>query len=284
MRTLVSLCLPVLITIFFVSGCKKDDSDDVIACFSYSSTEITANEYQFKNCSENAESFLWDFGDGKSSNEKDPKHTFEGPHPFSVTLVAINGRKKDTIIKQIPSEIMVLKPNIYIYPLSPISLSVNITFPLGGSVTKSIPEYNNGWTVSIENNGLINNELNYLFYESKQPDLFQVKKGWCVAKADLKTFFKGNMGLYHFSNSEITDFVEYWIPKLTEYNYYLIYPQTNEDIDKTIQLIFSTKPNHVNRLFYGVTGINENTKIEEPAIVDFKRDGFFVMEWGVFFK
>ena len=152
MKILSPLYLSVLITIFFVSSCKKDDSDDVKACFSYSPTEIAANEYQFKNCSENAESFLWDFGDGKSSNEKDPKHTFEGSYPFSVTLVAIKGRKKDTIVKQVPSEIMVLKPNIYIYPLSPITLSVNITFPLGGSVTTSIPEYNNGWTVNIDNN------------------------------------------------------------------------------------------------------------------------------------
>lgn len=284
MRTLVSLCLPVLITVFLVSNCKKDDSNDVKACFTYSSTGITEKEYQFKNLSENAESFLWDFGDGKTSTERDPKHTFEGQYPFSVTLVAIQGRKKDTIVKPVSSEIMVLKPNIYIYPTRPITFSVNIIFPLGGNVTKSIPEYNNGWNVTIDKNGLINNELNYLFYESKQPDLFQVKKGWCVAQADLKTFFKGNMGLYHFSDSEITDFIEYWIPKLTEYNYYLIYPQTNEIIDKTIQLNFSTKPNHVNRLFYGITGTNVNAKIEEPPIVDFKRDGFFVMEWGVFFK
>jgi hypothetical protein len=285
MRTLLFSILPVFVIAFFVSGCETEDlNNGVKACFNYDVTEISTGEVQFNNCSENAKSYLWDFGDGKTSNEKDPKHIFEGNFPFRVTLIAINGRKTDTTFQYVPAQITVYKPNIYIYPLQSIKLSVNITFPLGGNLVESIPEYNNGWTVNVDSVGMIDQKYNYLFYESEQPDIFQYKKGWCIAQTDLKAFFEKNMGLYNFSNSEMNDFIEYWIPKFVENGYYLIYPQTNDIIDTIIQLKFSIQPNHVNRLFYGIAGINKYTKIEEPSIIRFNRDGFFIMEWGVFIK
>ena len=45
-------------------------------------------------------------------------------------------------INEDTSQVVVKKPNIYIYPTEKINLAVNITFPLGGRVTESIPEYN----------------------------------------------------------------------------------------------------------------------------------------------
>lgn len=275
--------LSVLIAAIIVFGCKKENTD-VKACFSYTVTEIVAGEVQFINCSENATSYLWDFGDGNTSSEKEPKHIFAGSFPFSVSLVAINGSNRATVVNQVTNNIMVYKPNIYIYPLNSINLSVKIEFPQGGNITESIPSYNDGWNVNIDPNGIINSKFNYLFYESLQPNIFQYKKGWCVSKSDLKVFFKKNMGLYNFSDREITDFIEYWIPKLQEYEYYMVYPQTNEIIDNIIKLKFSIQPNNVNRLFYGIVGLNKYTKIEEPSIIQFKRDGLLVMEWGVFIK
>ena len=276
--------LSMLIAAIIVVGCKKEENTAVNACFSYTVTEMVAGEVQFKNCSENATSYLWDFGDGKTSGEKEPKHIFEGSFPFTVSLVAINGSNRATVVNQVTNNIMVFKPNIYIYPLTSINLSVKIEFPQGGNITESIPTYNDGWTVNIDSNGIINSKFNYLFYESLQPNIFQYKKGWCVSKSDLTAFFNKNMGLYNFSDREITDFIEYWIPRLQENEYYMVYPQTNDIIDNIIKLKFSIRPNNVNRLFYGIVGLDKYTKIEEPSIIQFKRDGFFVMEWGVFIK
>ena len=92
------------------------------------------------------------------------------------------------------------------------------------------------------------------------------------------------MALYNFSAIEIADFTDYWIPKLINSEYYMIYPQTNEIIDKVIKLNFSVQPNNINRLFYGIIGVNRCTKIEEPTVKRFNRNGFFIMEWGVFIK
>lgn len=284
MKNLFYLVLLATTSVMFLCGCEKEETFKVKACFSYHATENIAGEVQFNNCSENAQNFMWDFGDSTTSTEKEPKHIFDGNFPFLVSLIAINGNDRDTIILEVNSQIMVYKPNIYIYPINPIKLGLEITFPLGGSITESIPEYNNGWFVNVDSNGIINNKFNYLFYESIQPNIFQYYKGWCIAQADLKTFFEKNMTLYNFSKNEITDFTDYWVPKLIENDYYLIYPQTNEIIDKIIQLNFSIRPNEVNRLFYGIVGINMYTEIEAPPIVKFNRNGFYIMEWGVFIK
>lgn len=279
------LFLLILLYSFF-AGCKKDnvEAPEVKACFGFQPDAINISKVQFENCSENAGSYFWNFGDGATSTEFEPAHVFLGSSPFYVTLIAYNGNKSDTIIRRVIDEIMVFKPNIYIYPLSRAKLCVELSFPMGGNIVESIPEYAEGWCIDVDTKGKINGKYDYLFYESKQPNIFQYEKGWCVSKENLKLFFEKNMTLYNFSTSEIKDFIDYWTPLLTGNNFYCIYPQTNEIIDKIIQLDFSVKPDKINRLFYGVIGTNEFTKLNEPGIQSFDRSGFFVVEWGVFRK
>ena len=235
-----------------LSCCKKDKTEDlnVKACFSTTFDETNDGIVQFTNCSENANSYHWDFGDGKTSEEFEPKHVYSGSIPINVTLTAFNGNNSDMIVKRIYDNITVFKPNIYIYPLLKLQLSVQLSFPLGGNIVESIPEYAKGWNVSIDTNGKINNQYNYLFYESTQPNLFQYEKGWCISRENLKAFFENNMAQYNFSSSEINDFTDYWMPLLTGYNFYCIYPQTNEIINKIIQLNFSVKPDHIHTAYF----------------------------------
>lgn len=278
----------IFLLIATLFSCKKDKIEDetlkVKACFGTTTDIRNDGIVQFANCSENAKSYLWDFGDGKTSEEFAPKHVYSSTFPVNVTLIAFDGNKSDTITKRIYDDIMVYKPNIYIYPLLKSRLCVQISFPLGGNILESIPQYSEGWCVNVDTNGRINEQFDYLFYESKQPNLFQYEKGWCVDRENLKAFFEKNMALYHFSTSEIKDFVDYWIPLLTVDNFYCIYPQTNEIIDKIIQLDFSIKPNRIHRLFYGIVGTNEFKILNEPIIHPFERSGFYVVEWGVFRK
>ena len=266
------------------SSCKKDDIEEpeVKACFGYKPNRPGNGIVQFENCSENAKSYKWDFGDGITSSEFEPTHQFSGPFPYTVILIAYDGNKTDTITKNVLDEIMVYKPNIYIYPQSQTKLCVGLSFPMGGSIVESIPEYDKGWCVEVDTKGKINGKYDYLFYESKQPNIFQYEYGWCVGRENLKSFFEKNMANYNFSIAEIKDFIDYWVPLLTEDNYYCIYPQTNEIIDRIIQLNFSVKPDKIHRLFYGVIGANTFIKLEDPDIKPFDRNGFYIVEWGVF--
>lgn len=178
---------------------------------------------------------------------------------------------------------MVYKPNIYIYPEVETELEVKLNFPKGGNVIASIPAYGNGWQVNVKPGGRIDNKYNYLFYESEQPDVWQRTEGWCVAKSELKDFFERNLANWGFAGREITDFTDYWIPRLDEAAYYAIYPQHSDIIKEVIELQLSQEPDHILRLFYVIEKANTPlTTLEEPMIpCEFNRNGFLVTEWGV---
>jgi hypothetical protein len=179
---------------------------------------------------------------------------------------------------------VLMKPNIYLYPTERSQISINLSFPLGGKIITSIPAYGNGWIVDVDTAGIINNNYEYLFYESKQPDVWQLNRGWVIKRSDLETFFKDNMLKYGFYGREIKDFLDYWIPRLIEFEYYEIYPQESNIIEKAVKLEISKTPENVLRLFYLIKGVNSdsNGKIILPGDnVKFIRKGFCATEWGL---
>ena len=179
------------------------------------------------------------------------------------------------------------KPNIYLYPAERSKLSINLSFPLGGKVITSIPAYENGWTLDVDTSGIINNHYEYLFYESKQPDVWQLNEGWIIKRSELGPFFKDNLLKHGFYGKEIKDFVDYWIPRLTDFEYYEIYPQESNIIEKVVRLEISKTPKNVLRLYYLIKGVNSgsNNKINIPSEnLQFTRSGFYVTEWGVILK
>jgi hypothetical protein len=177
---------------------------------------------------------------------------------------------------------MVYKPNIYIYPTEKTELVVKINFPIGGELETTIPEYGNGWNITVDTTGIINDVYTYLFYESNQPDVWQRQYGWFVNSENLDTFFRANLSEYGFKGHEIDDFINYWIPRLENFSNYAIYPQTNKLIDEVIRLEFSIQPDKILRLFYVIERQDQSPeKLKEPTIESFAREGYFVTEWGV---
>jgi len=178
------------------------------------------------------------------------------------------------------------KPNIYIYPTETIRLDVVINFPIGGRILTSIPEYVNGWSVSVDPNGTIDGKYGFLYYESMQPDVWQQSKGWIVEKPNLEQFFNRNLTAYGFSGREVKDFIDYWIPRLQYADFFEIYPQESAILDRVIKLDFSIKPDNILRMHYLIKGIKGEQKKQmvEPQITPFVRRGFVVAEWGVIFK
>ena len=167
-----------------------------------------------------------------------------------------------------------------------MNLTVNINFPHGGEVTTSTPEYGSGWNnLDVDPTGKINGEFNFLFYESQNPDLCQYNKGWLIAQDSMEAFFIENLTETGFEGQEIIDFLDYWLPRFTGFPYYVIYPQYKEQLDMMVKLDLSVEPDNVQRLFYVVEGKQDDSLIlQEPEIPEFKREGFFVVEWGAIFK
>jgi len=174
------------------------------------------------------------------------------------------------------------KPNIYMYPPQNTSLKVTIFFPKGGTLITSVPSYNDGWIITVDATGRIDQTYDYLFYESNQPNDWQQTSGWIIEADSLGLFFQTNMAAYGFDSREIKDFTDYWVPRLNKYRYYRIYPQEKSIIDNLIQVNYSVNPDYILRLFYAIKGTNEKLNIQNHTVINnFKRDGFYVAEWGV---
>ncbi|WP_460686973.1 hypothetical protein [Niabella aquatica] len=200
-----------------------------------------------------------------------------------LSMIALAGCKKDNPEPDRCKDcIRVYKPNIYLYPLEETALHVGLSFPLGGSVVVSIPQYNNGWSVNVAPSGRIDDKYDYLFYESDQPDKWQKKTGWVVKRDSLEHFFEADMKACLFRDNEIKDFVDYWIPRLKDAPYYAIYPQEKPVIERLIQLHFSEQPDNVLRLFYVVKALNKPVQLKpHDKTTPVSREGFNVAEWGV---
>ena len=89
-------------------GCEDDDDanlPELIASFVHTINEDTG-VVSFENLSENADSYLWDFGDGTTSTEINPTKVY-GTGTYTITLTAENaagasGTFEDQIVIDIP--------------------------------------------------------------------------------------------------------------------------------------------------------------------------------------
>lgn len=56
---------------------------------------ISPHEVWFSNTSTGAETYLWDFGDGNTSTQTNPRYTYTSPGTYTVTLEASDGAQAD---------------------------------------------------------------------------------------------------------------------------------------------------------------------------------------------
>ncbi|HLO92009.1 MAG TPA: PKD domain-containing protein [Lentimicrobium sp.] len=93
-----------LLALVVVSSCKKDDNNDakeVIAGFTYTVDATNTLMYTFTNQSQNATSYSWDFGDGQTSTDANPTHTYAAAGTFNVKLTATGAGGNDVITQPI---------------------------------------------------------------------------------------------------------------------------------------------------------------------------------------
>jgi hypothetical protein len=73
----------------------RTNEEIAIADFSYDQNGST---FTFTNTSWRSTDFSWDFGDGNTSNEVNPVHTYVDPGVYSVSLIASNECGDDTLV------------------------------------------------------------------------------------------------------------------------------------------------------------------------------------------
>lgn len=90
----------VLFSVMILVGCASPK-----AAFKYmQKDEVAPANVQFENTSTKAESYKWDFGDGKTSTDATPEHRYVLSGKYTVKLIAKKGGKESVIEQEIVFE------------------------------------------------------------------------------------------------------------------------------------------------------------------------------------
>ena len=85
---------------------NKDSIEKAIEIFAVSTADFTSSvnnlDVDFTNASQDSDTWFWDFGDGNTSTDENPSHTYTEIDTFTVCLIATNAEGcTDTACKEI---------------------------------------------------------------------------------------------------------------------------------------------------------------------------------------
>jgi len=189
-------------------------------------------------------------------------------------------------------EIMIVdKPVIYLY--SEEEKEVNIQLNFEGDYTFTYPEYNNGWNVMVDKEGISSSSTSltypYLFWEGEMKELdFQDLNGqpygFLVDTDTCISFLESSLSQLGFNSTETTDFITFWGPRLTKEKYGFIQFLIDDDYDDKIAGVqVSPQPESMRRVFMIFSSLKnkpEGMIYKTQELPAFNRKGFSLVEWG----
>ncbi len=173
------------------------------------------------------------------------------------------------------------KPVIYLYPKTETEVTVTVDF--NGDFTVTIPPYENGWTVTASPDGTLTDKdgktYPYLFWEGVTSVILPMDEGFCVKGKDTEAFLLDILPRLGLIESEYTEFVAYWLPRMENNPYNVITFQTGA-YEALAPLTISPAPDAVLRVFMSFRASETPVELPEQEIESFTRHGFTVVEWG----
>ena len=174
-----------------------------------------------------------------------------------------------------------VKPVIYLYPEEKIDLEVTIPTV---EFTTTYPLYKDGWKVSAQPNGLLNDgtrQYKYLYWEGYTGYDLDMSEGFIVSKDNYIDFLEEKLEYVGLSDKEACDFITYWLPLMNEYAYCQVSFQ--KDYGEKVKINYSIQPDNELVVFVGIKGLDEKIELSEQDLScykEFSREGFVVVEWG----
>lgn len=178
------------------------------------------------------------------------------------------------------------KPVIYLYGYDG-QVNVSLEFQKGTGMIYSIPKYNNGWSVWAKPEGTIYDQdgqsYDYLYWEADTAEEFDFSSGFCIKKDNVEEFLKSALVALGLKGNEIKDFIEYWLPQMSDSPYYVISFDTSI-YERIAKLNVEPAPDRMIRVF--MTWYPTDKPVEDLTlqnidnISNITRSGKTVIEWG----
>lgn len=176
------------------------------------------------------------------------------------------------------------KPVIYLYPEEKTQINVTLEPQGGFSVTE--PDYGEGWSVIAYPNGQLKNLADgeiypYLFWEGRGGLYSEPKNYWVVPRAAVPRFLKKTLARLGLNAQETYDFMEFWVPRMQEADWYKIGFHGTEVMDIIAPMSLSVEPDMVLRILMDYSELDAPIASNAPYVPQAPtRKGFSVIEWG----
>lgn len=171
------------------------------------------------------------------------------------------------------------KPAIYLYPEQEMEVFVK----LGTKITKSDPEYKDGWKVWALPSGELkfgDKTYPYLYWEGTGQEYALINAGAVVAKKDVEKTLKMQMQELGLNEKEIADFLDFWLPKMPNKPFVRLTWFGNQLMDRLAPISVTPKPETIIRVFLDYEGLDIKISLPAQRLSAPLRKGFTVVEWG----
>ncbi|OHT16532.1 hypothetical protein TRFO_13117 [Tritrichomonas foetus] len=203
-------------------------------------------------------------------------------------------------------------PIIYLYP--DVEMGVDVSLKMNGIIQTIYPKCtscNNrdecSWIVKAKPTGKLemissestnysvnqrNIEYDYLFYEGIKPKLnLNELEGFFVKKEETSSFLETKLHEIGLNDSEMNEFIVFWLPRLEKNDYNFICFYVNEKYSEISTLDVNPKPKSILRVFMVFKGYSKEehkNKLDSEfqfqlipqTFPPFERKGFTIVEWG----
>lgn len=175
------------------------------------------------------------------------------------------------------------KPILYLYPETTTKLTIKLGYP--EKITCSYPKYENEWNVIANPDGTLmdtktGSTLYALYWEGAGVQEFDKREGFVIKGEDSAEFLEEKLAILGLTPREAEEFIVYWLPKMEANPYNYIRFASLEEINESMPLEFSQKPDTLIRILMQFEGLDEPIEVEEQKLETPQRTGFVAVEWG----
>lgn len=175
------------------------------------------------------------------------------------------------------------KPIIYLYPETTTELTVKLGYP--EKITCSYPKYENEWNVIANPDGTLidtktGRNLYALYWEGIDTTKKDKTEGFVIKGEETAEFLEEKLAILGLTPREAEEFIVYWLPKLEANQYNYIRFASPDEINQSMPLEFSQKPDTLIRILMQFEGLDEPIEVEEQKLETPERTGFVAVEWG----